>query len=365
MAVYKRGDVYWFEFVFKGQRVRVSTGQGSKNVAVTMESAYRTKLAMEGVGIVEKEAAPTLERFIKDRFEPWAKAQFETTSPKTWNDWYRPNLKAICAHEIAKKKMDEITSEDLTALGAFRLSCKLKVASVNSTLRVARRVLKIAAEWGIIPACPKVKLLRGEAHRERVVTPEEEAKYLAAAPGLLADVATVLFDTGFRPEECFRLRWECVNFAQRRVATLFGKTGAARRTLPMTNRVKHVLKARWEAQDEPREGFVFPAPTREGHINSSSVKKQHNAALAAAKLKPFVLYSIRHTFLTRLATVISNPWEFMRLAGHSSIQMSLRYVHVDENRLLEAMGEMSPHKSPHSGDSAFDAFPAGLLTISK
>jgi hypothetical protein len=42
----------------------------------------------------------------------------------------------------------------------------------------------------------KIKLLRGEHHRERVVLPEEEARYLAAAGDQMADIATVLIDTG-------------------------------------------------------------------------------------------------------------------------------------------------------------------------
>jgi hypothetical protein len=42
---------------------------------------------------------------------------------------------------------------------------------------------------------PKVKMLRGEGHRERVVTPKDEARYLTAAPEPLASIAVVLADT--------------------------------------------------------------------------------------------------------------------------------------------------------------------------
>lgn len=53
-------------------------------------------------------------------------------------------------------------------------------------------------------------MLPGERHRERVVMPTEEAKYLAAAPEPLASIAAVLADTGMRPEECFRLCREVI-----------------------------------------------------------------------------------------------------------------------------------------------------------
>jgi len=38
----------------------------------------------------------------------------------------------------------------------------------------------------------KVKMLSGERHRERVITPKEEARYLGAALSLLHDVSLVL-----------------------------------------------------------------------------------------------------------------------------------------------------------------------------
>ena len=38
--------------------------------------------------------------------------------------------------------------------------------------------------------------------------------YLAVASEPLASLATVLADTGIRPEECFWLRWESVNIAK-------------------------------------------------------------------------------------------------------------------------------------------------------
>jgi len=116
------------------------------------------------------------------------------------------------------QKLDQITSEDAMGFAAHRQAQKMQVSSVNSSLRVLRRLLKVAVEWGVLPGSPKVKLLRGERHRERVITTAEEMKYLAAAPEPLCSIATVLMDTGMRPEECFRLRWESITWANGRHA---------------------------------------------------------------------------------------------------------------------------------------------------
>ena len=80
-------------------------------------------------------------------------------------------------------------------------------------------MLKLAVEWGVIPATSRLKLLRGERHRERVISPDEEAKYLAGAQEMLASVATLLVDTGMRPDECYRLSWENITFANGRNGT--------------------------------------------------------------------------------------------------------------------------------------------------
>ncbi|PYX61247.1 MAG: hypothetical protein DMG73_04505, partial [Acidobacteria bacterium] len=73
----------------------------------------------------------------------------------------------------------------------------------------------------------------------------------------LASVATVLADSGMRPEECYRLQWECVTWINSRHGTVLvthGKTAAARRVLPMTQRVRTLLQGRWEAAGKPQEG---------------------------------------------------------------------------------------------------------------
>jgi hypothetical protein len=148
-----------------------------------IEAAHKTALAKGEAGFREKRSVPTLAEFIRDRFEPWARANFEINSPKTWLDWYRTNLRTLVAYApLAEKKLDQITGEDVAEFAAYRQGKGLQVSSVNACLRVLRRVLRIAAEWGTIPAAPKVKLLRGERHRDRVVTPTEEALYLATVP---------------------------------------------------------------------------------------------------------------------------------------------------------------------------------------
>lgn len=58
MGLYKRGDIYWYRFVWTGELIRESTRQTNKRVAQQMEAAHRASLAKGEVGIREKNARP-------------------------------------------------------------------------------------------------------------------------------------------------------------------------------------------------------------------------------------------------------------------------------------------------------------------
>ncbi len=167
------------------------------------------------------------------------------------------------------------------------------------------------------------------------------------------------------------MRWENLNWQHGRngaVLITHGKTAAARRSIPMTVRVRFILETRWEIAGKPSYGWVWPAPTKCGHVDHSSLKKQHARAFRLANdeikkkaeenktkpspLKPWVLYSFRHTFLTRLGESGCDAWTLARIAGHSSIAISSRYVHPSEDAVLNAMSRLSGHNSGHSAERA-------------
>lgn len=349
MSIFKRGRIYWYHFVFNGEHIQESTKQGNPRVARQMEAAHRTSLAKGEVGIRDKKPVPTLASFCTDRVEPYAKAKFEKPSRKTWQ-WYRFGLKTIRAHsQLAEKHLNEITTEHVIEFAAHLQSLEWEIASVNSALRAIRRVLNLAVEWGVIEKAPEVTLLRGEHHREYVVSPQDEAKYLAAADEPLASIATVLVDAGLRPEECFRMRWEHISFATGRHGTMRvseGKTAAARRVLPLTARVRAILRTRWENLNKPDEGWVWPAPTKSDHVEHDSIRVQHRNAIKTGKVTPFVVYSFRHTFLTRLGESGCDTWTLARIAGHSSVKMSERYVHPSNDAVLSAMSRLAKAELP-------------------
>ena len=175
-----------------------------------------------------------------------------------------------------------------------------------------------------------------------------------------------LFDTGMRPEECHRLRWEYITWINGRNGTLFvacGKTKAARRVLPITPRVRARLESRWQAAGRPSEGWVWPAPTKSGHIEPSTLRKQHSHALNLSKVQPFVIYSMRHTFATRVAPYV-DAWTLCKIMGRSSHSVAMRYIHPSDERVLGALSSVpslseAPSYVHPSGDARLSGHNSG------
>lgn len=114
--------------------------------------------------------------------------------------------------------------------------------------------------------------------------------------------------------------------------------------LPMVPAVYEALKTRREAAGNPEEGWIFPASSREGHLNKDTAKDQHKRALDRANatangkkvLKHFQPYVLRHTALTRLAEAGCDVFTLARIAGHSSITITQRYVHPQADAIERA-----------------------------
>jgi integrase len=97
--------------------------------------------------------------------------------------------------------------------------------------------------------------LMKEVGRELTIDPETEAKLLAVAKQPMKDVLIVIQDAGMRPDEVFRIRTKNINWSQRLIFNPNGKTRAARRHVPISERMLELLMVR---SSDKREGWLFP-----------------------------------------------------------------------------------------------------------
>jgi integrase len=171
----------------------------------------------------------------------------------------------------------------------------------------------------------------------RVVSFAEELVYFAKTSQPLKDIAQVILDTGLRPEEVFRIRIENLDFVERTIFNPFGKTKAPRRKVTMTADVAELLKRRAK---KPKGPFVFPAKS-DPERPIGSVRKAHDSAVEKAGIKEhFRLYDLRHTFATRAVAAGVDLPTLSAILGHTSIQMTMRYVHPAEEQKRFAAGKL-------------------------
>ncbi|MGI8962080.1 MAG: tyrosine-type recombinase/integrase [Bryobacteraceae bacterium] len=356
MAVYKQkaSKNWWYKFTWKGEQIRESTRQTNRRVAEQMEAARKTQLAKGEVGIRDRSPVPTIARFADERFLPFVRsAKAEKTRTVVFYETCVSNLKSD--KKLAGLPLNAITQEHLTGFIESRRSEGMKTSTINRDLATLRRILRLAEEWGVIEAARRVKLLDGEARRERVVTHEEEHRYLSTAPRLMRTLALMMLDCGLRPEECHRLRWED-NIRDGAIEIHRGKREGSRRTVEMSARLREELET---LRADAKQGWVFPAPTKIGHIDVSSYKKQHATALKESNVSGFVVYSLRHTCLTRWAKEGMDPYSLKYLAGHKSLATTMLYIHLAQtdaqDRLREVRQLMNDRKDRHGHNSRHSA----------
>jgi integrase len=238
-------------------------------------------------------------------------------------------------------RLDQI-SDQQAAQYAARHS-QFSASTINCVLRTLRRALRLAEQWGRLEHAGKITLAQGEVQRERVLSEQEARKYVAASPPPWREVATILLGTGVRPGEIYCLRWENIvlNGQGGLIHITEGKSKAARRLLPMVPAVLEVFRSRYEEQHQPKEGWVFPAPTRSGHVNQGSFRKQHAKALKNSEVAAFEPYCLRHTALTRLAEAGCDAFTLARIAGHSSISITQRYIHPQTDAIERAFTQLT------------------------
>lgn len=350
MAIYKRGKNYWYKFNWNGTQIRESTKQGNDKVARQMEAAHRTSLAKGEVGIREKKPVPTLAEFLRRDFIPYVEAKHKA-KPGTL-EYYRDGANMVLKCDWASEKLNEIN--DQHAQQFTSKFARLSPSRINCGLRSLRRALNLAYEWSKLDRPAKITLAKGERQRDRVLSDAEWRQYIVECPQPWRDAALIIRGTGMRPGEVFTLRWENIylNGDSGLIQVTDGKTKAARRMLPTVPAVYVALKARHDGSGNPAEGWVFSSGSREGHFNKDTAKGQHRKAIQAANakakenrgktLKPFEPYILRHTALTQLAQAGVDVFTLARIAGHSSITITQRYVHPQADAIERAFAPFGP-----------------------
>ena len=95
-------------------------------------------------------------------------------------------------------------------------------------------------------------------------------------------------------------------------------------------------------------------------ILGTSIDHQHDDLRDTLKLsEEFVVHSLRHTMLTRLGEAGADAFTIMRIAGHSSVTVSQRYVQPTPEGMERAFERLQELNAAKAEEAKAEAAAAG------
>lgn len=346
MSVYQRGSVWWYDFRFRGVRYQERIGVSTRDAALQAEATRKSELASAHLAPRHKTRSPSFRAFAHGDFDRWCAIEHRDRT-STYARYMR-SIKALCGF-FGDRTLEAIDSGAVEQYKICRSQQKRRhahdgrlvtPAAVNRDLAALRILFNYAIRLGKARQNPVVgvKFFRERQNHLRALTAEEESRYLAAASPLLRDIAILMLETGMRPGEIYRLRTEDVDLSLRSVHIRSGKTDTAVRHIPLTQRALDMICARVAAASTE---WLFPSPF-DCTKPVSDVIRSHLAAVARSGITPrFRLYDLRHTALSRMAMAGIDLPTLKELAGHSQIQLTMRYVHPTPEHKRRAMAKFA------------------------
>lgn len=347
MTVYKRPNskFWWMKFTFDGELVQQSTKVANKRDALTIESAYRTQLALGKIGIEPKQKAPAFSKAADD-FLLWSKAE-HAGQLTTYKRYYyscqtlKNYFGAVKVDRIQKKNI-----EDFIVWRSGQTSRKTKDfitrETVNLELTALKTIFNRLIDGKILRDNParKVKQLKANERSFHVISTDEEKLYLMACPQPLQDVASLMLETGMRCNEVYQLRRQDVSLEKGYLKVYKAKTKSSVRRVHLSNEAQKVLQYRL---NRFKGENLFPQNDMDGNKPTDTLDKAHLATVRNLKMN-FRLYDARHTFASR---AVENGIDLLVLAsilGHSSLKMVMRYAHPSEEFKADAIKRMEINK---------------------
>ncbi|MGI8773201.1 MAG: tyrosine-type recombinase/integrase [Acidobacteriaceae bacterium] len=343
MTLYQRGPVWWYEFVFRGQRIRESSNSKSKSVAERIQRERRRQLEL-GIAGLKATKLPQMFSVVSRQWHESSKAHWSASNARI----ELANLGHLLPH-FGRMLLSDISGDDVSRYQAARKAEKASPRTINMEVGTLRAVLRKHRLWANVQ--PDVRMLRTESDIGRALTADEQHRLLAACKKSRSrslPVAVLLsLHTGLRNGELRLLRWRQIDLLGRHLTVGKSKTaGGEGRGIPLTETALLALQE-WRSlfPDAAPAHYVFPTERyglagEDGYLEGKIVpyatdptkpigswKVAWTAARAAAKVD-CRWHDLRHTFVSRLAESHASDATIMSLAGHLSRKMMERYSHT-------------------------------------
>ena len=326
------GRVWWIEYYLDGHRRRERIGTNK----AAAEHRFR-----------EVKAAIAEGRYI--RKSPDAKTTFAQLAA-----WYKalPEVKAKRSYDrdllsldrlvsyFGDKLLRDITPAMVEAYRRVRLAepsgrtphTLTAPATVNREIACFKTVFNKAIANGKAEANPaaKVKMLKENNERDRILSPDEYVRLLAACPAHVRPVVKVAYLTGMRQGEILSLTWGQIDLKEGMISLRAADTKTREgRVVPLAPELVEMLRAM------PRGLPQAPVFTYQGR-GVSEIRRAFRRAVKKSGIEDFTFHDLRHTAINNWRQAGHDYFRIMAVSGHKTMSVFKRYntVTLEEVALL-------------------------------
>ena len=369
MAVFRRGEIWWYEFLFARRRIRESAKTTSKTVAKQAEKNRRRELENGFNGIQDNRDDRV--RSIRELATAYLADYRLRHKSGVFADYALRHITRVLGESMAV----DITDKTVKAYQNTRLQEGAAPKTINEEVGFLLRLLGEAGD-GIRARLRRQRALKLAVNHQvgKAYTPEDKLALLAAAKAArspaIYPALTLALNAGMRDAEIRGLQWERVNLEKAYLTVGDSKTEAGEgRTIPLNSALLEAMvdHVKWYTKRfgaiQP-EWYVFPFgkprpndPTRPMVTLKTSWSNARKKAGVQGRW-----HDNRHTLVTDLAESGAGDETIRDIAGHVSKQMLKHYSHIRmeaKRRALEAIVAKPEPKKTENADAPDYAAQAG------
>lgn len=249
--------------------------------------------------------------------------------------------------------VSRITTDSARTFATKRLEQGVSNSTVNNSLKLLRRMLRIAHEDGKIHVVPKIRFYKPNNARKGFLPREKFDELLGHLPIHFRPLITFLYFCGVRLGEALQIEWSQVDLdrAVIRIEDEQAKTGEAR-TVPLPDDLIQMLR-----QVEDKTGTVFDGTNLRKAWNKACdtcglgtldpVDKQKNRRYTG-----LIVHDLRRSAIRNLMKAGVNERVAMAISGHKTRAVFDRYHIVDETDVVQAMRKVQAESLIDSSESS-------------
>jgi integrase len=335
------------------ERIRKRSPVQTKAGAEEFQRQLRTSM-LAPIRIAKE--VPTFSRYAAEFLETYAAANNKPSE--------RSMKACILKHHLVpafgEMRLDSIRLHPIEVFKANLLKKDLGRKRVNNILAVLGKMLRYAHEIELIESVPRIKLLKVPPQEFDFLTFEELSRLLDAVKEDSERRALLLLgsDAGLRQGEIVALEWGDVDLTAGtltvRRSSWHGIVGTPKsgreRKVPLTARLRAALRAHRHLRSELVFCHADGSP-----FTQSAIEAALRFACKRAGLRRIGSHVLRHTFCSHLAMRGAAPKAIQELVGHSTLTMTLRYMHLAPSALREAVALLDLGQQMGNEDTALTA----------